>query len=321
MNKQRTLDKLKKEMRERLTADPNSLNLDPRMDEESEDLYVRLAGTSQRGEVVSAVSELITETLTRTDKRHVATAVRFMSRALRLCSAIGAAECAPVLKLILLEHESGVWGYRLRRLQELAARALLGLPKVKADLRFWIDVANRRETALPYALRAIIEIDLQEGLRVFWRLYTQTDPEVEDPLVDWRTIIEEADEHYEVARIRRCLEETFYEVTGATNPYNYEVYIIRLLRLPQYSRLSARTFEELPIIGYGGGARPSIPAPTDILREQIPSGSSKPISLRDYFGEKDASAAPVPFKSYLEFPSEPLQKLYDGTVAFSGRVN
>jgi hypothetical protein len=314
MNKQTNLDKFKEQMRKRLTADPNSLNLDSRIDEEPEDLYVSLAGSGRRREVVAAVSELITETLTRTDKAHVAAGARFMLRALRLCSAVGAPECAPFLKLILLEHESGAWGHWLSRLQELAARALLGLPKVKADLRFWIDVANRHETALPYALRAIIEIDLQEGLRVFWRLYTQADPQVEDPLVDWRTIIEEADEHYEEARIRRCLEETFYEVTGTTNPYNYEVYIRHWLRLPKYSRLSARTFDELPI-GYRGRARPTISVPNDILREPIPSGSPTPISIRSLFSEKDSSAAPNEFGNYLELSSGPLQELYGGFIA------
>jgi len=273
MKKKDGFHKLKAQMRARLTADPRTLCLDARTDEAPEDMFASPAHGDRRGDVSQALRELIAEFFTNATKSYVTIAVRFLTRALRLCSDIEAEACKPVLKLILLDTEGGIWGKHLDEMHELAARALLGLRKTKGDFRFWADVANMQQRSLPYALSAAIEINLHQGLCLFWELYRQSDPRKEHPYVDWRTIIDEADEHHNEDEIRRCLEETYYEVVGERSPHDYERVLRHFLKIPRYSRVRVRGLEELSD-AYGPNMGRSLAVPPATRRIEPPP--SKP---------------------------------------------
>jgi hypothetical protein len=247
-------DDLKEAMYSRLSAEPASLNLDIRFDEAPEDKFAALASSHHREDVVGALNVLMFETFSGIRGARKSPAKRFLERALRLCSLLDANECKPTLKLILLEGEKSSWGTSLVALQELAARGLSGMPKDETDLQFWLEIAERRTTAFPYALRAAIEIDMREGLRLFWSACLSG---AVDDLVDWSTILDETSELYEDEQIAITLESTFYECQGTKDPYVYERFLRDRLQLPKFSRAAVRTFEQLPI-SYGAELRHAI---------------------------------------------------------------
>jgi len=251
MNSNASFAQLKAQIRERLRATPVSLELDPRIDEAPEDLIASIAARGRRDDVVRAIDELILEHLKQEPKAREQTepAIRFLSSALRLCDSLQAERFKTTLKMILLDDNKKVWGEFLAELKELAARALLGLTKSKSDFRFWANIAEQWESSLPYALNAALEIDLYEGMALFWRMYLKTAPELksEHPLVNWAAIIEEAEERFGEASVGTALESTFYDVVGSKKVVEFEIIVQRCLNLPRFSRLATRSLGEIAI--------------------------------------------------------------------------
>jgi hypothetical protein len=187
---------LNQEMWKRLTSDPELLALDSRVDEQPEDIFIRLSQSGNRDTVVSALRELLACHVLRDPSSELAAEVRFLSRAIRLCDALSAEECKEALKLLLLEEDSARWNSHLDGLQELAARALLSLPKDKKDFRFWKEIAFMQRPTCPYALNALLQIDLVGGIKCVDQVYRTTPKRLRSRLADWDTILLIAKESY-----------------------------------------------------------------------------------------------------------------------------
>ena len=133
---------MKKELWERLSADPSDLALDQRVEEEPEDLFVRIANRGQRDEVVAGLGPLIVEQFLSSTQEGTELSVRFLRRALRLCDDLATEEARPILKVILLQEKNSLFGNNLDELQELAARVLSGLERQPSDFKFWREGAR-----------------------------------------------------------------------------------------------------------------------------------------------------------------------------------
>lgn len=267
-----TVSKIKALMRTRLVADPSALGLNPRMDEAPEDIFEIIAYKGLRDNVVHALMDLLIVSYNEATKDNVEETVVFLKRALHLCDALQPSRCKTILKLIVLEDDYDLWQDSLPELQDLAAQALLGLPKQKADFRYWRDIAYKWQGSLPYALHAAIEIDLYKGLDLFWQLYLDrkhNDINKDHPLIDWSTMIKEADENYTDDQISRALEETFYRGIGTKAPLQYEG-IIRHLGIKRFSRIRTRSVSE-NVIDYAIDLTRS--APKDVPSLEYPNAA------------------------------------------------
>jgi hypothetical protein len=187
---------LSHEMWERLTADATTLQLDLRVDEEPEDYFVRLSQGNRRDEVISALRELLALHVVRQPDTKLRVEVQFLTSAFRLCDALEARDCKEPLKLILLEDSADRWGDYLPGLQELAARALLSLPKDKKEFRYWSDVAFMGKSTCPYALNAVLELDLARGLECVRQVYQTVPKGLRKHLANWKEILWMAKESY-----------------------------------------------------------------------------------------------------------------------------
>ena len=181
---------MKKELWERLSADPSDLALDQRVEEEPEDLFVRIANRGQRDEVVAGLGPLIVEQFLSSTQEGTELSVRFLRRALRLCDDLATEEARPILKVILLQEKNSLFGNNLDELQELAARVLSGLERQPSDFKFWREVARLGNAALPYALNAAVEIDIQRGLRLIHDAYVESETRSDRDFVDWGGLLE-----------------------------------------------------------------------------------------------------------------------------------
>jgi hypothetical protein len=230
---------LKDQMWHRLSVSPRILNLDARGDEEPEDLFVRLANSGQRQQVIRALKANLCDTITNPEAKDKQSALRFMRRALRLCDVIGAHECKPDLKYILLHEAVGTWGQDLSHLQELAARALDGMPKEPAEFEFWNHLIQKRDAILPYALNAIIEIDLDRGLETFSKIYVECAKTKQQELVEWGLVIQNAVDMHGAEAVSAALDHVF-----PGNPLAIE-HFVHLSGIQELSRLGKRSVEEI----------------------------------------------------------------------------
>jgi hypothetical protein len=304
-----SLTQIKTEMRKRLMAEPQSLRLDSRIDESPEDVFAAMADRGLRDAVVTSLDQLIHESFKCSPKPDSAAFLRLLQRALRLCDTLEAVEVKPSLKVIVLEDDATRWGGVLGELKELAARALLGLPKSKGDLRFWIITAEQFETSLPYALNAIIEINLTEGFRVFWRLFKESNFKIDHPLVDWKSILEDAAATHGENKVAEKLEEAFYEVNNLKSAEYYERFL-RHLRLSQFSRQGKRSLKDVEF-------EYSLPASQSFTFE-AKAGDLDSLRLTPYQGTNDlredaigAEQLPVRYDEKQRSPvPSPAQSLY-----------
>lgn len=175
----------------RLTSDRAALRLSERTDEEPEDFFVRMSNSGQRKEVVKALRSLLIECLAgdRSDKASVVS--RFLGHALRLCDSLAAKECKMPLKEILLTEDPDEFAVELPdwpKLQELAARALLGLAADEKDFRFWSDIAQQCSSSLPYALNAALGIDLDRGMELVCEAWFACRHRGVSGIADWQAI-------------------------------------------------------------------------------------------------------------------------------------
>jgi len=260
-------------MKERLVADPAALGLNPRLEECPENLFEIIAHKGQFDNVVRALNELMFVFFDGVNQENITETMRFMKSSLRLCDALQPVRCKNILKTIILEDDQIIWGEGLLDLQDLAAQALLGLPKEKADFRYWSHIAHKWRPSLPYALHAAIEIDLEEGLYLFWELYLK-DPREDHPLVDWPTIINEADEHYSDKEISQLLEKSFYRVIGTKDPLRFETIIWLRLNIRRFTRVKDRSVSEEPF-SYTIATRPSLK--NEMEQQQYPKAIGYPI--------------------------------------------
>lgn len=227
----------------RLTADPSSLNLDVRISEYPEDLLVRLAGSGQRREIVLALRSLLTACTADDIDEDENAVLQFLRAALPLCDTLAATECKAVLKTILLLDDSEAWGRRLPEIQELAARALVGLPKDAADSRFWRDVACKMDAALPYALNAEIEIDLRQGLELLCETYMTSHDAGTLGAVAWDVVGGIAISRYGNDRVR---SELLRACRAYPNPRNFFHHMVdHVFQSPQLKRAVARDISEV----------------------------------------------------------------------------
>ncbi len=234
---------IKSLMWERLSAPSASIDLDSRGEEEPEDFFVRLYNQGQKKEVVSALRVNLCEVFTDVRSRTKETSLRFMCRAIRLCDIIGAYDCKTALKLILFEESNREWGKSLEELQELAARALDGMPKGETDFRYWRDLAERLNDSLPYALNALIEIDPEKGLRIFLSIYQKCEENMHD-IADWKSIIQTAVSTHGIKKISKILNKIY-----AGNPGAYEQFV-NIFGLQELSRIGKLSISE--IMSYPG---------------------------------------------------------------------
>ncbi|MHB8521421.1 MAG: hypothetical protein ACYDH9_11785 [Limisphaerales bacterium] len=173
----------------RLKSPRENLRLDDRVDEEPEDCFRMYSDAGHRNEVVSALRELLGRHAVCESQAPPDQEVRFLSRAIRLCDAIQAAECKDPLKFLLLKETGPKWGSDLFELQELAARALLSLPKSIDEFRFWQEVAIMQRATCPYALNATLELDLPRGLNLCHHVFRTAPKGQDQPSVNWQTIL------------------------------------------------------------------------------------------------------------------------------------
>jgi len=177
----------------RLTSDSAALRLNERTDEEPEDFFVRISNSGQRQEVVNALRSVLIECLAGERGDDAQSVSQFLGRAFRLCDSIAAGECRVPLKDILLTDDPEEFGVRfsnLPELQELAARALLGLAVDERDFRFWSDIAQQCSSSLPYALNAAISIDLTKGMELLCETWVACKRQGVSDIVDWQAIFQ-----------------------------------------------------------------------------------------------------------------------------------
>ncbi len=120
-----TFSKIKALMKERLSANPVGMGLNPRIDESPEDIFEEMTYNGLLDKVVLSLNELLCEFFNNINSDNLEITVRFLKCALRLCSVIPASDCKTILKLILLENNQSIWGADLLEIQKWAAYALL----------------------------------------------------------------------------------------------------------------------------------------------------------------------------------------------------
>ncbi len=222
-------------MWDRLSAKPETLELDERTDEEPEDLFVRLCSRGQADDVDCALVALLAEHHANDGASKKADRLRFLRRGLRLCDSLRSSKSKHVLKCIVLLDPKEAWGQHLAELQELAARALTGMPKSKTDLRFWTEVAEKRDSSLPYALNAAIEIDVRLGLDLLCHMHLGFKPKERAGLADWRTILQLATEHWGEDRVFEALESICAHLPEPFTSREYLAHFVQLTDLPSLS--------------------------------------------------------------------------------------
>lgn len=246
--RQKELNRFQEKIRKRLTSDSATLNLDPRIEEEPEDEIIAWSISNKRDILVRVLDDLILDYFRNTDLYPFEECQTFLIRALRVCDFLQHERLKPTLKLILLCDDRSVWGQALDELRTLAARSLMGLSKTSNDLRFWEDVAIQCYPALPYALRAVLEIDLSKGCEIFWRMYFRPGLRGDNTYVDWPTVFDAANEFYgDVDIVVSAMEKAFQLVTKSKNLLEYDRIILRELRIPQYSKLGKRRITEVDL--------------------------------------------------------------------------
>jgi len=315
-----TSDDLKRPMWERLSQSPDKLDLDKRADEEPEDLFVRLYNTGRKKQVISAIKANLCEIVAQVEKKGQRAALRFMRRAMRLCDIVGAHECKPALKLILLDESRAVWGKDFEELQELAARALDGMPKEASEFRYWSDLVERGDAVLPYALNALIEIDVDRGLERLCSIYIDCAKKKREDVVDWEAVLQIAAHTHGVKAVGRALDKIF-----AGNPVAYE-YFVRLSGIPEISRVGQRSIEDIASYSTGsivkGEAKIDVAGQLGLFKYELAKGETARVresetaeSLTGYYGtlaepqellsdlEKDHRWRYLPPKGNIDLPS------------------
>lgn len=232
MAKRNKLEDCRRRMWSRLAAEPETLDLNDRNDEEPEDLFVRLAKRGSRNEVVRALAGLVAEHHADDVKTDKPARLRFLRRAIRLCDTLGASRFRHILKCIVMLDSSEAWGPDLAELQELAARALSGLRPSKSDLNFWIEVAQKHDSALPYALNAAIRIDLKVGVKLLCETYLSISQQRRAAHADWRTILQIAAVQHEEARLAEALYDACCRLRGFNTPLETFLDFARLADMP-----------------------------------------------------------------------------------------
>lgn len=249
MSKSKSKSGLKAEMRARLSAEPESLNLDYRTDEAPEDLFVQRANRGEHADVVRALNALLLEQILLPSEGDADSALRFLRSGIRLCDILAAEECKGILKQVLLLDQGAIWGDDLVEFQELAARALVSLPQRKSDLRFWTSVAERLDAGFPYALNAIIEIDLREGLRLLVDTYRSTPETERDELADWATVLQIASELHGADAMAGIFDDLFSDIPDPLRRLGTFNYFAKLAKLPHSKRRRHVTIEEVLVYG------------------------------------------------------------------------
>jgi len=242
MAKTKTTDpnELKILMWKRLSSLPEILDLDMRSDEEPEDLFVRLCNTGHKKDIVNALKANLCSIIIDLKEKEKQAALRFMQRAIRLCDIIGAYECKPVLKLIILDESRTGWGKDFEELQELAARALDGMPKEESDFEYWSHLAEKHNTILPYALNAMIEIDLDRGIQKLIQTYFNLPEKTREDVVNWEMILKIALDAQGPDNLGDAIDKVF---TG--NPLAFEFFVHHVARMPALSREGKRSIEDM----------------------------------------------------------------------------
>lgn len=194
---------MKQAIWERLTSDPDALDLDYRIDERPADLFALRAAKGERPEIVASLRCLLVEIITGVLESNSTEVARFLHNALPLCDSLAAVECKSALKQILLLDNPSDWDGNLSEIQELASRALVGIQKEDADFRFWVDIAEKANSCLPYALNAAIEIDLDKGMDLVCDVYLHCMQEETTDAVDWTVVYELAKDRYGEKAVER----------------------------------------------------------------------------------------------------------------------
>ncbi len=236
----RTSDNLNRLMWDRLSKSPEKLDLDRRADEEPEDLFVRLCNTGRKRDVLSALNANLCETIGNMEGKEKEAALRFMKRAIRLCDIIGASNCKPFLEMLLLHNSKAYWGDDLKELQELAARTLSGMPKDASDFLYWASIAEKHNASLPYALNAMIEIDLDRGIQKIVQTYFDLPKTVRQDVVNWEIIFQLAADTHGSEHIGDALDKVF-----AGNPLAFEFFVRRVAKIPSLTRVGERSIDEI----------------------------------------------------------------------------
>jgi len=231
-------------MWERLSRQGGVLELDWRTEEEPEDLFVRLYHSGQKEDVIWALNANLCEVATVVRKGKKEDALQFMHRAIRLCDILGAYDCKPVLKLILLQEPSDYWGDDLEELQELASRALDGMPKETSEFEYWRHLAQRQNRTLPYALNALMEINLDRGVEVVCQTYFELAKTKRESLVDFEAIFRIAAGTYGTEGLSHALDKAF-----AGRPIIYEAFVRRVAKMPSLTRVGQRSLDDIAEYG------------------------------------------------------------------------
>lgn len=201
----------------RLSSDPVLLGLDARTDEEPEDLFVDEAHAGRHNQIVDALNLLFMERVLVGREKLQPSTLRFFRRAMRLCDAIHAIECKQILKFLLLVEPSNRWDGFLPEMQELAARVLSGYAAKKNEVPFWLEIASRQRSSLPYALNVLLDVDLEEGLQAFTRAYIEARAAKRD-LAEWAFILETVASTYEPEEFGAILNSVIGDVVDADRP-------------------------------------------------------------------------------------------------------
>jgi hypothetical protein len=301
----------KDEMWDRLSAPAETLDLDDRSDEEPEDYFVRLCSRGSRAAVLRALKANLCEVITQVKTGSAEVDCRFLQRALRLCDTVGAEECKPDLKYFLLHNAPPNWAQWYQNIKELAARALDGMPKEPGEFQYWKHLAEQADAILPYALNALLEIDLDEGLGVLLKMYVDFYKQKRTDEIDWEVILQLAADTHGMKKLGVALDK---HLGGQPDYYEY---FVRIGRMPELSRAGKRSLKE--IAGYGGMilesdtkmsvagdkeagyGRQSVPTETLIKRRE-------PSNALDYIS---SGGTKIPDDSiYLKFGFVPLNKAY-----------
>lgn len=240
MRKRRKRTDLKRQMWLRLSALPETLDLDVRTNEEPEDIFVSLANDGRRNEVIAALRSLLVESLAGPNGLEFEGTVTFLRRAIRLCDSLGAEECKDALKLLLLHEGQAAKGGHVGELQTLAARVLSGLPKSEADFEFWSHMAHRLDEGLPYALNAAIDIDWKKGVGLLSETYFEARSRRCQALADWRGILQLVASDKGVD----ALADFLLDMTPGEPPEVYE-HLLRLAGIQNLRRPAALGFADL----------------------------------------------------------------------------
>lgn len=194
---------MKQAIWERLTSDPDALDLDYRIDERPADLFALRAAKGERPEIVASLRCLLVEIITGVLESNSTEVARFLHNALPLCDSLAAVECKSALKQILLLDNPSDWDGNLSEIQELASRALVGIQKEDADFRFWVDIAEKANSCLPYALNAAVEIDLDKGMDLVCNAHIRCAHEKTTDTVDWAVVFALAVDRYGEKEVQR----------------------------------------------------------------------------------------------------------------------